>query len=197
MHSSSRLDPSLSHQVLTLVCTTSAYKILVLIKHLAIDCYNKMAQILSKKIQNSTLSANLHFLWQPPISMRAIRRTPKGSGRAPCSVIPIKQAHFVLWNNALYGIFYLVWYLELEFIARLPGSKLCRLQAEADGGEWINVVAVWNVVQLPGRIMFVCLWHKCERNSHRFQKCESTFLYLTLMNTFFCILYIWGNRIYL
>lgn len=47
------------------------------------------------------------------------------------------------------------------------------------------MVAVWNVVQLPVRIMFVWLWHKCERSSHTFQKCECTFLYLTLMNTFF------------
>lgn len=78
-------------------------------------------------------------------------------------------------------------------MARLPGSKLCRLQAEPGGGEWINVVAAWNVVQLPVRIMFVCLWHKCEMNSLGFQKCERTFLYLTLMNTFFCILCIWGN----
>lgn len=60
---------------------------------------------------------------------------PKGSGKTPYLGIPIEQAHSVLWNNALYGIFYLVWYLEVEFIARLPGSKLCRLQAEADGGE--------------------------------------------------------------
>lgn len=55
---------------------------------------------------------------------------------------------------------HLVQYLTSQFIARCLGSKLCKLKWGLI--ELINVVAAWNVVQLPERIMFVCFGPKCE-----------------------------------
>lgn len=120
------------------------------------------------------------------------KRTIKCQQKNPAT--SVKQEYPTLYSNIPYGISLPCSVFNLTIYCWVSWQQAVQVEVESDWGELINVVAAWNVVQLPVRIMFVCLWPKCEMAGCWFQKCECTFLYLTRMNTFF-VSYTFGEML--